>query len=111
MTATDIEFTPAEAPVKAAEAPETDEKGAVARKAYAIATKALKEAHAEEWADLLDAAYASQGEKSPRVKRAEKAAAEAEAREARRVAKMEKRTKRMAELEAELKALKEDPIF
>ena len=110
MTATDIEFTPAEAPVKAAEAPEKGE-GNVARRAYALASKALKEAHEEEFADCLDAAYVALGSVSPRVRRAAKAAAEAKAREEKRVAKMAKREERVAALKAELAALEADPIF
>lgn len=39
---------------------------AVSRSAYADATKALKEAHSGEFADLLDAAYKAQDVESPR---------------------------------------------
>jgi hypothetical protein len=42
---------------------------AVSRKAYANATKALKEKHPEEFTSLLDAAYEEQGVESPNARR------------------------------------------
>ena len=82
----------------------------VARQAYGAASKALRENHKAEFESLLDTAYAELGHVSPRVKAkqrreaAEKARAEAAARrKARQEAKI-------AYLEAELAALKGEPI-
>jgi hypothetical protein len=59
--------------------PRTKIDPAVSRKAYAAAEKALKALHVEQFALLLDEAYADLGVDSPRVRR-EKAAEDAAAK-------------------------------
>ena len=61
----------------------------ISRKAYSLATAALKEKHAAEFLDLLDEAYSEQGVESPRQRqnrRAEEAAAARVEREAKKAA-------------------------
>lgn len=78
----------------------------IARKAYGIAMKSLREAHSEEFEGLLDEAYASLGAESPRKRReANRAAAEA-ARVAAARKREERKAARIAGLEAELAALR-----
>lgn len=55
---------------------------AVSRKAYSVATAALKERYSAEFMTLLDLAYTEQGVESPRQRQARKAEEAAAAREA-----------------------------
>ncbi len=82
------------------------------RKAYSAAEKALREAHADEFADLLDKAYADLGIESPRVKRIARQAIadrERQAREERKAAKaldrVNKARQELADAEAALQAI------
>jgi len=77
-----------------------------ARTAYGAAMKALKEAHRDEFADLLDIAYADQALKSPRTKRAEREAAEFIAKQLRADRKEAARLAKITQMEFELAALK-----
>lgn len=76
----------------------------ISRKAYSLATKALKEAHADEFAELIDAAYETMGVESPRVRRMRLAAEAAEAAKARRLVRAEKDKKRLEDAAALLRA-------
>ena len=78
----------------------------ISRKAYAAAEKALKELHADQFALLLDEAYAAEGVESPRARRERVTAEAAQAAAARRVAREEKKAAKIADLEKELAALK-----
>lgn len=92
---------------KAVEVVEKDgEASALGRKAYGAASKALRDAHREEFDGLLDAAYADLGLVSPRVKREQRAVAEAAEKAAREVRREEMRLKKIADLEMQLEALK-----
>lgn len=76
----------------------------MSRKAYAIAEKALKQEHASEFADLLDAAYTSLGAESPRQRRQRLLAEKASAASERRAAKAAKEQAKIDEAIAFLKA-------
>lgn len=82
----------------------------VSRKAYAAAEKALKELHAEQFATLLDEAYAAEGVESPRVRRERKASEVAQARAAVAVRREERKAAKVAALEAELALLKGEQL-
>lgn len=72
----------------------------VSRKAYTLATKRLKEAHAGEFADLLDAAYNEVGEESPRQRSIRRQAEAAERRNSRAAKAEEKRLAKIAQAKA-----------
>ena len=90
------------------------------RKAYADATRALRNTYREEFNRYLDEAYEALGAVSPRKRRAAAAAAAAEEKAAAAVRREERRLAKIAKMEAELAALKGeqtlvtdagDPIF
>lgn len=83
---------------------------AISRKAYAAAEKRLKMLHEDEFALILDEAYAAEGVESPRVRRERLASEAAKAAAARRIAREEKKAEKIAALEAELAALKGDTL-
>lgn len=85
---------------------------AISRKAYAQAEKALKELNADQFALLLDEAYAAQGVESPRQRSARRQAEAAQARTAAAARREERKAARVKALEAELASLKGgDPLF
>ena len=84
---------------------------AVSRKCYAVAEKRLKDLHADQFATLLDEAYAEEGVESPRKRRERLAAEAAQAATARRIARESKKVEKIERLKAELAALEGDPLF
>lgn len=83
-----------------------------ARKAYGIAMSQLRELNAEQFATLLDEAYASLGLQSPRVRREERAAEAAAKKAAAAIRREERRLAKIEALKAELAALAPgDPLF
>ena len=72
----------------------------VSQQAVAAATKALKEAHKDEYLALLDMAYIEQGVESPRNRRERLAAEAAEAAAARRKVREEKAARKALEAKA-----------
>jgi cell division septum initiation protein DivIVA len=77
---------------------------AVSRKAYALAVSGLKEAHADEFLDLLDDAYGTLDVESPRRRRERLAAAAAEAAQSRRLAREARAQAKLEEAAALLRA-------
>lgn len=77
---------------------------AVSRKAYAAATKRLKDLNSGQFALLLDEEYAALGVESPKVRRERLAREAAEAARARREAQAAKKSKRLEEAAALLRA-------
>ena len=71
---------------------------AISRKAYAAAEKRLKSLHEDEFALILDEAYAAEGVESPRVRRERLASEAAKAAAARRIAREEKKAEKIAAL-------------
>jgi hypothetical protein len=84
---------------------------AVSRKAYGMAQKALREAHADEFATLLDSAYDSLGLRSPRIKRLEREEIAAVKKREAAVKREERRVAKIEKLRAELAAIEGDPLF
>lgn len=72
----------------------------ISRKAYALATKRLKEEHAGEFMDLLDAAYNECGEESPRQRSIRRQAEANERKHSRAAAQEEKRLAKIAAAKA-----------
>jgi hypothetical protein len=76
----------------------------VGQKAHAAAARALKAAHADEYADLLDAAYAEQGEMSPRARARAKAEETAKGKAVRAAKAAAREAARLEEAEALLRS-------
>jgi hypothetical protein len=84
--------------------PRTKIDPAVSRKAYAIAERNLKALNADQFALLLDEAYGSLGEDSPRVRREKAAEAEAHKRLLTAQKKEAAKARKIAEARALLEA-------